>query len=119
MHESAIAQSIVGLVEEQARIHGAAAVEEIELEIGRLAGVEPAALDFALESAVKGSVMEQARIVRRYIPGEGICTGCGTAFPMEPGLTPCPACGSWWINIVRGKELRLRSIVIGGGEKAP
>ena len=112
MHELSIAQSIVGLVEEQARFHGAAAVEEVELEIGRLAGLEPIALEFALESAVKGSLLEQARIVPRYIPGEGICTDCGATFPVDVGLSPCPACGSWWINITRGKELRIRSIVI-------
>lgn len=71
MHEMSIAQSIVDLAEEQARNRGSLAVEELELEIGRLAGVELQTLAFALESAVKGSMLEQATIVRHIIEGEG------------------------------------------------
>ena len=46
MHEMSIAQSIVDLAEEQARNRGSLAVEELELEIGRLAGVELQTLAF-------------------------------------------------------------------------
>ena len=91
MHEMSIAQSIVELAEEQARSRHSEAVEELELEIGRLAGVELHTLDFALESAVKG---------------------CGQTFPMETLFTPCPACGSYCVKIIKGKELRVKSIVI-------
>ena len=112
MHEMSIAQSIVELAEEQARSRHSEAVEELELEIGRLAGVELHTLDFALESAVKGSLLEHASIVRHIIDGEGMCTGCGQTFPMEPLFTPCPACGSYCVKIIKGKELRVKSIVI-------
>lgn len=40
MHELSIARSIVELVEEQADNRGASVVEELELEIGHLSGVE-------------------------------------------------------------------------------
>ena len=96
MHEMSIAQSIVELAEEQARSRYSEAVEELELEIGRLAGVELHTLDFALESAVKGSLLEHASIVRHIIDGEGMCT----------------ACGSYCVKIIKGKELRVKSIVI-------
>lgn len=112
MHEMSIAQSIVDLVEEQARNHHSPAVEELELEIGRLAGVELHTLDFALESAVKGSMLEQARIVRHIIDGEGRCADCGLTFPMEALFTACPACGSFCVKIIKGKELRVKSIVV-------
>ena len=55
MHELSIARSIVELVEEQADNRGASVVEELELEIGRLSGVEIQTLAFALDSAIKGS----------------------------------------------------------------
>ena len=112
MHEMSIAQSIVELAEEQARSRHSEAVEELELEIGRLAGVELYTLDFALESAVKGSLLEHASTVRHIIDGEGMCTGCGLTFPMETLFTPCPACGSYCVKIIKGKELRVKSIVI-------
>lgn len=112
MHELSIAQSIVSLVEEQASIHHASVIEEVELEIGRLAGVELRTLEFALESAVKGSLMENARIVRHYIDGEGVCCECEKTFLLESLFSQCPYCGSWLINLIRGKELRVKSLVV-------
>lgn len=53
MHELSIARSIVELVEEQADNRGASVVEELELEIGHLSGVEIQTLAFALDSAIK------------------------------------------------------------------
>lgn len=112
MHELSIARSIVELAEEQARLHGASVVEELELEIGALAGVEIGCLEFALASAVKGTLLEETRMVRHDIPGEGQCEECKTVFVMDSLLTPCPMCGSWWVHILRGKELRIRSLVV-------
>ena len=60
MHELSIAQSIVQLSEKQAREHHSSQIEEVELEIGRLAGVELQTLEFAMESAVKGTLLEKA-----------------------------------------------------------
>ena len=60
MHELSIARSIVELVEEQADNRGASVVEELELEIGHLSGVEIQTLAFALDSAIKGSKLEKA-----------------------------------------------------------
>lgn len=112
MHELSIARSIVELVEEQAEHRGASVVEEMELEIGRLAGVEIQTLEFALDSAVKGSRLENARIVRHYIDGEGQCNDCEMVFPMSALFAPCPHCGSFLVKILKGKELRVKSIVI-------
>lgn len=112
MHEMSIAQSIVDLVEQQAHQRRSPFVEEVELEIGRLAGVELHTLDFALESAVKGTMLEQARIVRHIIDGEGQCMDCNSQFQMEALFSSCPHCGSWCIKICKGKELRVKSIVI-------
>lgn len=112
MHELSIAEGIVLLAEEQARNHGAAGIEEVELEIGRLSGVEPLALDFALESAVKDTLLAGARLIRRYVPGEGKCTDCEAVFPLHSLPAPCPACGSWWVSVTRGRELRVKSVVV-------
>ncbi|MDR3093402.1 MAG: hydrogenase maturation nickel metallochaperone HypA [Bacteroidales bacterium] len=112
MHELSIAQSMVELAEQQARQHNAEAIEELELEIGCLAGIELFALDFALESSVKGTMLENARIVRRHIDGQGRCGDCEAVFTVSTLFTPCPVCGSYAVNILKGKELRLKSIVI-------
>lgn len=114
MHELSVARSVVELVEAQPGVSRAVSVDEVELEIGRLAGVLPEALDFALKSAVRNTRLETARIVCRYIAGEGRCTDCGTVFPMTEIPEACPSCGSWWVAVVRGKELRVKSILVSG-----
>jgi len=112
MHELSIAQSIVELADREARNRQAVSIEELELEIGALAGIDPAALDFALESAVKGSLSENAHIVVLRIAGEGRCGDCEYLFPVENLFTACPVCGSYAVKIIKGKELRIKSIVI-------
>jgi len=112
MHELSIAQSIVELAEEQALNHQAKSIEELELEIGSLAGIEWQALEFALASCVKGTLLENARIVRHIISGEGRCGDCEKAFPIDTLFSPCPACGSYAVKIIKGKELRIKSIVV-------
>lgn len=112
MHELSIAQSIVELAEQQARSHQASDIRELELEIGVLAGVEIQTLDFALTSAVKGTMLENAAIVRHEITGEGRCGECDSVFRIETLFSPCPRCGSFLVNITKGKELRIKSLVI-------
>ncbi|MCL1943538.1 MAG: hydrogenase maturation nickel metallochaperone HypA [Candidatus Azobacteroides sp.] len=112
MHELSIALSIIELAEGQAYDHGASEIEEVELEIGSLAGVELQALEFALASSVKNTMLEHARMVRRDISGEGRCCDCGGVFPAEALLMSCPVCGSYAVKIIKGKELRIKSIVI-------
>ena len=117
MHELSIALSIVELAERHAREHAprghdAPAIEEIELEIGALAAIDIPSLDFALESAVKNTLAENAKITRHIIPGEGACDACGARVPMETLAQPCPRCASWQLRLTRGKELRVKSIVV-------
>lgn len=112
MHELSLAQALIALAETQARSHHAAGIEEIELEIGHLAGIEPHTFDFALRTAVRGTLLQHARIVRHYIDGEARCSQCEASFPTRDPIAQCPHCGSWWVTITRGKELRLKSIVI-------
>jgi len=112
MHELSIAQGIVELAEREARNHHADSIEELELEIGVLAGVDQVALEFALESALKGSLLENARIIRQQIAGEGRCGDCENQFPVENLFTACPVCGSYAVKIIKGKELRIKSIII-------
>ena len=49
MHEMALAESVIQIVEETARRNAAAEVRAVWLEIGRLSHVEPEALRFAFE----------------------------------------------------------------------
>ncbi|PXV65664.1 hydrogenase/urease nickel incorporation metallochaperone HypA [Sinimarinibacterium flocculans] len=57
MHELSLASGVLTLVDDALRGQGRVRLERVVLEVGSLAGVEIAALRFALESLAPGSVL--------------------------------------------------------------
>ena len=112
MHELSIAMSIVDLAEEYAAKEKAQRVLEMEIEVGELSGVVTEALDFAMEEAVAGTLCEKARWKIISIPGEVRCRACGHVFPSDSLFSDCPRCGQPGVDLVRGDEMRLRSILV-------
>ncbi len=112
MHELSIVMSIIGIAEKESVKCHATAIEEIELEIGTLSGVEMAAFDFAWQQAVKSTLLEHAEKKVLHTTGLGICVDCNAEFEMETLYDPCPVCSGHFINIKRGKELRVKSMLV-------
>lgn len=112
MHELSIAMSIIDLATTQAIQHAADSIEEIELDIGCLSGIEMDSFDFAWRQAVKRTILESAMRKVNRIEGKGRCMECGTVFPMEQVYDSCPECKSPFSEILSGKELKLRSLVL-------
>jgi hydrogenase nickel incorporation protein HypA/HybF len=61
MHELSIAMSIVEIAEDNAAMAGVKSVSEIQIEVGNLSGVVDEALEFALEEAVKNTILRNAK----------------------------------------------------------
>ncbi len=112
MHELSIIASIVDIAEEQVKKAGARQVDSIELEIGELAGVEWSALEFAWEVGVQRSVLENTDRHIQRIPGKARCVECGSSFLMKQIFDPCPKCGSYFNEILKGKELRVKALTV-------
>jgi len=112
MHELSIAASIVDYATDFANEHQAKSISRIEIEVGQLSGVITESLEFAMEEAVKGSVLEKAEVVLTEVPGRSRCNRCQTEFDNPDWYTPCPTCQSIDSVIVGGKELLIRSVVI-------
>ena len=112
MHELSIAMSIVDLAEEYAAREGGHRVVEMELEVGELSGVVIPALEFAMEEAVAGTLCEGAAWKIRSIPGEVRCRACGHLFPADNLFVPCPKCGEFGVELVKGDEMRLCSLLV-------
>lgn len=112
MHELSIVMGIVDIAEDRARREGAAAIEEIELEIGCLTTIEMAAFEAAWKQAVKATLLERSIKKIHRTPGYATCLECGEQFPLKNLYDACPECSSHFLNISQGKELRVRSLVI-------
>ncbi len=110
MHEFSVALNIVDIASGTAKDAGAERINEVEIDVGVLSGVIVEALEFALESAVIDTLLENAKITINEIKSKARCNECGTEFSPESHIEQCPQCGSFGFDIIRGKELRVKSI---------
>jgi len=112
MHEMALAEGVLQLVEETARREGAGRVKTVVLEIGALASVEIEALRFGFEVVSAGSLAAEAVLAIQEIPGQGWCMPCGEPVSLERLGASCPRCGSGQVQPVKGMEMRVKEIEI-------
>jgi len=112
MHELSIAMSVIDLAVEQMELHGGKRVVRFTLDIGMLSGVVPEALEFALDEAVRNTVVEGAEQEINYIEAKARCNDCDTAFMTEDYIAVCSSCSSFNTTLLKGKELRLKTIEI-------
>ena len=112
MHELSIAMGIVDIAEKEVKKINASRVVVIELDIGDLSGVEMEALDFAWETATKGTVLENAERIVNRIKAKAKCMQCGFDYDVEALYDACPECKCYFKDIYQGKELRVKSLEI-------
>jgi len=112
MHEMSIALAIIDAVEAKAREEGAGKISGIDLLIGKLAGIEPESLAFCFSAAAKGTMAEEAVLAIEESEGVAQCGECGLKFPVAFYYAECPACRSFFVNIVSGKEFVIQSMTI-------
>lgn len=112
MHELSIVRSIIGIVAREAEKAGAERVTEVNLEIGELSGIEFDSLDFAFKNMAAGSVIENAAIIIEKSKGTARCSKCGNEFLIENFIGSCNKCSAYDLEIIKGRELRIKSITI-------
>ncbi|MEW5886656.1 MAG: hydrogenase maturation nickel metallochaperone HypA [Pseudomonadota bacterium] len=112
MHEASLAGGVLQLVDDCAQREGFARVLELRLEVGQLAGVDVAALRFALDCIAPGTRLEGARIELLETPGQAWCLGCSTRVPIAQRGDPCPVCSSYQLEPTGGMELRVLDLQV-------
>lgn len=112
MHELSVALGILKIAEQEAAKAHAIEIKSIELEIGTLAGIELDALEFIWPSATKETILEHSKMEIKTIEGEAICIDCDTVFKVEHFYDHCPNCDSSFKSILKGKELRVKSLEV-------
>ncbi len=113
MHEMGIVQSIMEIVEQQAKLHDAKKVVGIKLEFGALTGVMPASIDFAFEVLSKGGVADGAQLNIVIIPIKVFCFDCSKEMVLEQYQPVCPVCDSAALKIIEGRdEMRIAELVV-------
>jgi hydrogenase nickel incorporation protein HypA/HybF len=108
MHELAITESIVAAVAEKLPD---VPVRRVRVQVGRLSGIVPDALEFCFELATAGTSLEGAVLDIVSSPGRGRCRTCGAEFDTDDLIALC-GCGSVDIEVLGGRELLIREVEV-------
>ncbi|MDJ0823790.1 MAG: hydrogenase maturation nickel metallochaperone HypA [Paracoccaceae bacterium] len=112
MHEMSLCEGMRRVIEDQARAHDVDRITRVRVEIGRFAGVEVDALQFAWDVVMRGSVAEGAELVTLDLPGKALCYDCMKEVEIEHRLAPCPICGGGKLIPQGGDEMRIKDLEV-------
>jgi hydrogenase nickel incorporation protein HypA/HybF len=111
MHELSIALSIVDTAIEQAKMASVDRITEVELDIGTLAGIEYKSLELALGVASKETILEKTRFRINRVEPVAECPSCEHLYTPEGVFSHCPECKREGIRLIRGTELKIKSLL--------
>ncbi|MEA3479244.1 MAG: hydrogenase maturation nickel metallochaperone HypA [Bacteroidota bacterium] len=115
MHEVSVAQNIVEIVVAEAEKANAEKVTVVKLDVGELSGIEKEALLFAWDMVTKQTIAEGASLIIQDIGGIAKCFSCHHQFQTSDYFMVCEKCGDFKTDIIQGKELQVKSIIIDDG----
>ncbi|MEO0141606.1 MAG: hydrogenase maturation nickel metallochaperone HypA [candidate division WOR-3 bacterium] len=111
MHEVSVCESLLDVVEETAKKHGAKSVCLVKVRIGEISGVVPELLEHAFEVlAPERSITRRAKLLIERVKPSAVCDACGKEFTPEDYIFICPGCGSGRTRLLEGDELILERI---------
>ena len=112
MHEMALCESLIGVIEDQAAVHQYTRVKTVFLEIGPLSCVAPEALRFSFDVAARGTLAEGAVLEIAETRPQFWCRACDHAVSPRRPFDPCPDCGGTDLQISGGEDLRIKQLEV-------
>lgn len=112
MHEMALAEGVLQLIEDAAREQSFTRVTAVWLEIGQLAGVDVEAMKFCFDAVTRGSLAEGAMLEIVHTPGSGWCLQCSQSVPLSEVYGVCPLCGQYQVQVTGGTEMRVKELEV-------
>ncbi len=112
MHEMALTEGVVRVLEEQAAVNGYDRVKTVWLEIGELSHVDPHALAFCYEAVARGTIAEGSRLEIVAVPGAAWCMECSASVAVAHRYDACPLCGGHQLTVTAGDEMRIKELEV-------
>jgi hydrogenase nickel incorporation protein HypA/HybF len=112
MHELALCQSILAIVEGEARARQISRVTAVQLEVGAFCCASPDALAFCFDAVMRGSIADGARLEMVPVPGRAWCIDCAAEVPVAVREDPCPRCGGRDLASCGGDALRVSELEV-------
>ncbi len=112
MHEMALCEGIIQIVEDEARRQSFSRVKAVCLEIGALSHVAPEAMKFCFEAVAARTIARGATLEIIELPGVAWCMACSKSVEIKQRYAPCPACGSYQLQVTAGEEMRVKELEV-------
>lgn len=112
MHEMALCEGVIEVIEAEARRQSFARVKTVWLEIGALSEVEPEAMLFCFEVAAAQSIANGAKLEIVRSPGVAWCMICIKSVAIAHRYDPCPCCGSYQLQVTGGEAMRVKELEV-------
>ena len=109
MHELALAQDVLIMIRPIIDAQIPKVLKFIELEVGKLSGVEVDTFKFALERLLRLESLE-AQVFIDEIQALIRCASCMREFQPVEFAYSCPYCQSFSGSVLCGKEMRVRAL---------
>ncbi len=85
-------------------------IDKVNVVIGEYLQIKPSLFEFAFEAAKEGTIAAGADLNIELQPVELECEQCGQTFLLREIRYKCRFCGSGRIEIIKGKELFIKSL---------
>ena len=112
MHEMALVESVLQILEEQAIEQDFKLVKTVWLEVGALSHVEPEALKFCFDAVVCDSLADGAKLEILRTPGKAWCYYCDDFVEVSSALDACATCGKYEMRMTGGDEMRVHKLEV-------
>ena len=112
MHELALTEGIISIVESEKKKHGFERVSEISLKLGEYSGVIPECMEEFFPIASKGTAAAGAKLNFEKVPAQFKCRGCDWHGGLEKGSFACPECGGENLQMTAGREFYVENIKV-------
>jgi hydrogenase nickel incorporation protein HypA/HybF len=117
MHETAVAQSILDTILEEAKKIAARPVRA-RISCGQFNTLNDEAMRFAFEVATEGTPCQGMRLEIKHIPLRAKCRKCGEIFVFDVYSPDCPKCKVEDFAFEPDAPLLLEEIEFKGGENS-
>ena len=92
MHETAVAQSLVEIISQEAQNRHAKPIHA-RMSCGELSAINDEVLSFAFEALAQGTPCAGTKLEVEHKPLEAQCKTCGRVFAVDFSNVKCPDCG--------------------------
>lgn len=112
MHEMALCESVLNVLQAEAAKQGFSKVTAVWLELGDLAAVEVNSFRFCFDVVIKHSLASDADLHIIHVSGEGWCFDCEQSVSIKQKYASCPLCGGYQLKITNGDQMRIKSLEV-------